>query len=570
MTRIPAFGMMIICFTLAIIILPVFGGLLGVLLPALGYFPALGYDAFSGDAFTAFLDNPASWRGMFHALYIGLIASLLSVLFVFVILSAGTQAGMGQKLMIWHRRLMGPLIALPHSTIAIALLFLLAPSGWLVRLISPELTGWSRPPPFGFVPDQTGWLLIIGLMSKEIPFLLFIALSQSQRLAIKNYQQLGASFSYHPIVVWALIIWPQIYAQMRLPMLAVLAYSLSVVDMALILGPTLPPPLSVLVLQGFHDADLSARLPASAGASLQIALIIVGITLWLIGERIMRALTNRLLAHGKRLSLLPAISKFLFSVISLMFFLVCLGLLAIALWAFSSRWSFRDKIPSDFGLRYWDFDLAFGTLVADTMVIAIGASLLAIAICVLWLEHIAAHKKAISLITILLFIPLFVPQISLLFGLQVALSWSYLDGYLATVLFTHLLYILPYVWLTLAPAYQGHDPNYMHLAYMMGYSRVRAFISVRLPMLGHSFASAMILGVAVSIALYLPTIFAGSGKVNTVTVEAVTLAAGGARGPSASAAMMQMLLPFCVFLLVRLLVAWRYKGLSLMQSHRQL
>ena len=87
----------------------------------------------------------------------------------------------------------------------------------------------------------------------------------------------------------------------------------------------------------------------------------------------------------------------------------------------------------------------------------------------------------------------------------------------------------------------------MHLAYMMGCSRVRAFICVRLPMLGHSFASAMILGVAVSIALYLPTIFAGSGKVNTVTVEAVTLAAGGARGPSASAAMMQMLLPFCVF-----------------------
>ena len=162
-----------------------------------------------------------------------------------------------------------------------------------MRLISPELTGWSRPPPFGFVPDQTGWLLIIGLMSKEIPFLLFIALSQSQRLAIQNYQQLGASFSYHPIVVWALIIWPQIYAQMRSPMLAVLAYSLSVVDMALILGPTLPPPLSVLVLQGFHDADLSARLPASAGASLQIALIIVGITLWLIGERIMRALTMR-------------------------------------------------------------------------------------------------------------------------------------------------------------------------------------------------------------------------------------------------------------------------------------
>ena len=126
---------------------------------------------------------------------------------------------------------------------------------------------------------------MIGLMAKEIPFLLLIALAQSQRLAIGTYQNLGHSFGYHAVVSWLFVIWPQIYAQMRLPILAVLAYSLSVVDMALILGPGLPPPLAVLVLQGFHDADLHARLPASAGAMLQIAVIAIGFIIWRLAER---------------------------------------------------------------------------------------------------------------------------------------------------------------------------------------------------------------------------------------------------------------------------------------------
>ena len=51
---------------------------------------------------------------------------------------------------------------------------------------------------------------------------------------------------------------PLIYHQIRLPVIAVLVFSLSVVDMALLLAPSLPPPLAILVLNGFHDANLSA------------------------------------------------------------------------------------------------------------------------------------------------------------------------------------------------------------------------------------------------------------------------------------------------------------------------
>ena len=561
-----------LCASLWLFLVPLIIGLIGVVVPAAGYFPALGATSVSLSVISDFLAQKATLNAMWLSLFIGMTASLFSVVACFALMACGAQAGFGRRVLRLHRRIMGPLIALPHSTIAIALLFLLAPSGWLVRLVSPELTGWVRPPAFGFVPDQTGWLLIGGLMMKEIPFLLFIALAQSQRLALAPLQHLGNSFGYAPVVTWFYLIWPQIYRQMRLPLLAVFAYSLSVVDMTLILGPGLPPPLAVLILQGFYDADLSARLPASAGAALQILIIFFAIGLWLIGERICAVIMRLALSHGARLALFPAIVSALFIAVTAAFICVLLGLCAIALWAFANRWPFSAKWPSDFGLRFWQSEAAFGTIAGDTIIIALGASLISVAIAAFWLEILDAlkwHRKSvINLLSLLLFIPLFVPQISLLFGLQVALSWSYLDGYHLTVIFVHCLYILPYVWLILAPAYQGYERRYQMLAHIMGYGIMRHFWRVRLPVLGHSFASAIILGVAVSIALYLPTIFAGAGRISTITTEAVTLAASGARGPSAQAAFMQMLLPLCAFAIIRALLHIRYRRFSAMQANQ--
>ncbi|MCV5663386.1 ABC transporter permease, partial [Escherichia coli] len=55
-------------------------------------------------------------------------------------------------------------------------------------------------------------------------------------------------------------------------MLAVLAYSLSVVDVALIIGPTNPPTFAVLVWQWFNDPDLSLLPRAAAGAVMLFAI----------------------------------------------------------------------------------------------------------------------------------------------------------------------------------------------------------------------------------------------------------------------------------------------------------
>ena len=56
-------------------------------------------------------------------------------------------------------------------------------------------------------------------------------------------------------------------------MYAVLAYALSVVDMAIVLGPTTPPTLAPLVFRWFQDPDLGMRFQAAAGAALQLGIV---------------------------------------------------------------------------------------------------------------------------------------------------------------------------------------------------------------------------------------------------------------------------------------------------------
>src|SRR3546814_19249343 len=74
-----------------------------------------------------------------------------------------------------------------------------------------------------------------------------------ERLAVAR------SLGYGPVTAWLKAVLPAVYRQIRLPVYAVLAYGLSVVDMALILAPLTPPPPAVQVLRWFNDPDPIGR-----------------------------------------------------------------------------------------------------------------------------------------------------------------------------------------------------------------------------------------------------------------------------------------------------------------------
>ena len=95
--------------------------------------------------------------------------------------------------------------------------------------------------------------------------------------------------------------------------------------------------------------------------------------------------------------------------------------------------------------------------------------------------------------------------------------------------------------------YGGVDPRLQQVSAALGRSRAAFLWQVKWPLLRSALAAALAVGFAVSVAQYLPTLYVGAGRFQTVTTEAVTLASGGQRALTAAFAWLQWLLPMLMF-----------------------
>jgi len=156
---------------------------------------------------------------------------------------------------------------------------------------------------------------------------------------------------------------------------------------------------------------------------------------------------------------------------------------------------------------------------------------------------------------LLIYLPLLMPQISFMFGLQVFFTGIGLERTLISVVIVHLIFVLPYIFLSLADPFRALDPRYLQTALCLGASPARVFWLVRLPLLTRAVLTAFAVGIAVSVGQYLPTLLIGAGRFATVTTEAVALASGGDRRMIGIYGLLQMILPFAGFALALLIPA---------------
>ncbi|MGO1491189.1 MAG: ABC transporter permease, partial [Psychrobacter sp.] len=157
---------------LMILILPVLGGLISVLLPAFNWVPALEQTTVGLQGFRDLWQTPGLTQMAALSIATGLISTLLAFVMTLMILAAFFNS-------VWLTRiehLLSPILVIPHAAAAIAVGFLIAPSGMFSRLISPWLSGWALAPEGIFPHDPYGISIILGLTLKELPFLLLIAL----------------------------------------------------------------------------------------------------------------------------------------------------------------------------------------------------------------------------------------------------------------------------------------------------------------------------------------------------------------------------------------------------------
>ena len=460
------------------------------------------------------------------------------------------------------------MLALPHAAFAIGAVILLAPSGVLVRLGAAALAPLDSalglvldtPPAWRSAQDPWGLGLIAVLVLKEVAFLLWAAAAHLQRPDIARRMglelRLAQTLGYSAADAWWRVAWPQLRPRMLAPLVAVLAYNIGVVDVALVIGPTTPPPLAVLAWQWLQDADPANNARGAAAAWLLAAVLAVVVALgawaqslltthwlrprWSRGPRPgpvsdrgdaphrtagrgLNATIARAGLHGAYLAVVTALA-----------------------WAsVASLWPFPDLWPQAWSLEAWGQVVQSAGTVGTTVWLGMTSAAAAVLWCVAWFECAPARwqQRAWALV----YLPLALPGVLWTLGLhRLALDWG-IDASAWGLWLAHSLCALPYVALVLHGPYSGFDPRLGALSATLGCSPWAFVWRVKLPLLRGALAAAFAVGFAVSVAQYLPTLYVGAGRYTTVGTEALALSGGGQRSLMAAYAALLWLLPAAVF-----------------------
>ena len=225
------------------------------------------------------------------------------------------------------------------------------------------------------------------------------------------------------------------------------------------------------------------------------------------------------------------------------------GIAVLGLWSVAGLWQFPDALPAEITGQTW-MNAAprlarplETTLLAGVLSTAI-ATLLTL-LCLIRENETGriAGRGALALI----YLPLIVPQVAFLFGLQLLLIRGGASG-LPSLVIAHLVFVLPYVFLSLSDPWRAYDRRYEAVAAGLGKDRLTTLLRVRVPMLMRAILTAAAVGFAVSVGQYLPTLLIGVGRLTTITTEAVALASGGNRRVIGVYAFLQLALPALGFL----------------------
>ncbi|MDH3660833.1 MAG: ABC transporter permease, partial [Alphaproteobacteria bacterium] len=376
--------------TLFLFLGPIIAGLIGTLLPAFGYLPSLGGEHFTLEPWQSLFAAP----GLGKAVALTLLTGVGSTAIAFVLTVLVFASGHGTIAFNRAKRAMTPLLAVPHLAMAVGLAFLLSPSGWIARLISPWPSGWQTPPDIALVQGPFGIALTLGLVIKEMPFLLLMTFAALGQIRADDQIRMARSLGYGPVMAWLKVVLPLVYPQIRLPIYAVLAFSLSVVDMAVVLGPTTPPTLAPLILRWFNDPELTMRFQAAAGAVLQLLIVLGAIGCWRLAELALGRLLRPWLTSGARGGdgRIARISGW--SGLALVFGLAGGSLLSLALWSFAGRWRFPSALPESLSAKTW---MAQAKHLADptwtTLIVGVAATAIALILVIGCLEHESRQQR---------------------------------------------------------------------------------------------------------------------------------------------------------------------------------
>ncbi len=172
-------------------------------------------------------------------------------------------------------------------------------------------------------------------------------------------------------------------------------------------------------------------------------------------------------------------------VIALMLIVVIVPIIPMVLWSFTDMWSFGQVLP-EFSTRAWEKTLTVNSKVLEAMrnSLFLCFTVVPLSLCLSFYaaKNLGTRRfRGRRAIQLLLFVPSFVPQIALVFGMQRVFSQIGLYNNIPGVIVALLVFYVPYMTLLLSAVFENYDMDYEYQAASLGVSKWHILWHVTLP-----------------------------------------------------------------------------------------
>jgi putative spermidine/putrescine transport system permease protein len=245
------------------------GGIVLGFVQGMGYLPAAGFDAMGLHHFRNVLLDPDFAPSLGLTLYVSLTATLLAALF-------GLAAAVGLSRLSRKRRWVHFLFQLPltvpHLVVAVAMMFLLSPSGLFSRWLQAlGLVDGAGAFPL-LVNDRWGIGIFSAYLWKEIPFIALMVMAVLKN-AGDELLEVGRTLKAGRWQRFRYILVPTVAPALGAASLIVFAYTFGAFEVPYLLGRTYPMMLPVQAYRSYSDVDLLSR-PEGIATGMIIAAVV--------------------------------------------------------------------------------------------------------------------------------------------------------------------------------------------------------------------------------------------------------------------------------------------------------
>ena len=245
------------------------GGLILGILQSFGFMHVVEVNHLSIQHYLNVLMDPDFLESLWLTLYIAmastLIAASLSVAMALLLVTSAHKNRLIQFIF------QIPL-TVPHLVIAVAIVFMLSPTGLLSRFaMALGLIDASSHFPL-LINDRWGIGIILTYVWKEIPFITVMILSVLSNSGIELLH-VGQTLKANRWQRFRYITLPIIFPSLGAASLIVFAYTFGAFEVPYLLGQTYPMMLSVWAYRNYSDIDLLAR-PEGITTGILIAVIV--------------------------------------------------------------------------------------------------------------------------------------------------------------------------------------------------------------------------------------------------------------------------------------------------------